>query len=118
MSVTLEVVLPSASRDFQSAHSEVTCHLSQNKPHNGCLAARFPEVTHEDFFRSELEYTVGFDREEIQLSLISRGKSSYLTAKGAKWKFKCLVGVAYLPVSVLWKEISTISMDKKLNQLK
>ena len=45
---------------------------SQNKPHNnGRLAALFPEVTHEDFFRSELEYTVGFDREEIQLSSIS-----------------------------------------------
>ena len=38
---------------------------------NGRLPALFPEVTHKDFFRSELEYTVGFDREEIQLSLIS-----------------------------------------------
>ena len=42
------------------------CQLSQNKPHNGRLAALFPEVTHE-----ELEYIVGFDQEEIQLSLIS-----------------------------------------------
>ena len=30
-----------------------------------------------------------------------------------KWKFKCLVGVAYLPVPAFWKEISTILMDKK-----
>ena len=45
-----------------------------NKPHNGCLAAPFPEVTHEEFLRRELEYTVGLDREEIQLSLISPWK--------------------------------------------
>ena len=37
-----------------------------NKPHNGRLAALSPEVTHA---RRELEYIVGFDREEIQLSL-------------------------------------------------
>ena len=48
-----------------------TCHLPQNKPHNGHLAALFPEVTHKDFSLSELEYTAGFDREEIHLSLIS-----------------------------------------------
>ena len=78
MSVTLEVVLPSASSDFQSAHSEVTCTVYvaraiylELSPHNGRLAGLFSEVTHEDFFRSELEYTVGFDREEIQLSSIS-----------------------------------------------
>ena len=69
MYVTLEVVLPSASsdfHDFQSAHSEVTCtvfvaraiYLKNNK---GRLAALFPEVTREDFSRSELEYTVRFD---------------------------------------------------------
>ena len=45
--------------------------LPQNKPHNGRLAALFPEVTHEEFLRRELEYTVGLDREEIQMSLIS-----------------------------------------------
>ena len=45
--------------------------LPQNKPHNGRLAALFLEVTHEEFLRRELEYTVGLDQEEIQLSLIS-----------------------------------------------
>ena len=42
-----------------------------NKPHNGHLAALIPEVTHAEFLRKELEFTVGFDREEIQMSLIS-----------------------------------------------
>ena len=42
----------------------------------------------------------------------------WLTTKGAKWKFKCLVGVAYLPVPALWIEISTIPTNKKLSQLK
>ena len=45
--------------------------IPQNRPHDGRLAALSPEVTHEDFFRSELEYTAGLDREEIPLSLIS-----------------------------------------------
>ena len=75
-SVTLEVVLPSAFSNFQSAHSGVTCtvqcstcQLPLNKPHNGRLAALFPEVTHE-FLQRELEYTVGLDRE------VHRWKSS------------------------------------------
>ena len=45
--------------------------LPQNKPHNGRLAALFPEVTHKEFLRRELECAGGLDREEIQLSLIS-----------------------------------------------
>ena len=45
--------------------------LPQSKPHNGHLAALFPEVTHEEFLQRELEYTVALDREEIQLYLIS-----------------------------------------------
>ena len=45
--------------------------LPQSKPHNGRLAALFPEVTHKEFLQRELENTVGLDREEIQLSLIS-----------------------------------------------
>ena len=36
--------------------------LPQNKTHNGRLAALFLEVTHEEFLRRELEYTVGLDR--------------------------------------------------------
>ena len=36
-----------------------------NKPHNGRLAALFPEVTHAEFSRRELECTVGFNREKI-----------------------------------------------------
>ena len=50
---------------------EATYTLPQNKLHNGRLAALFLEVTHKEFLRRELEYTVGLDREEIQLSLIS-----------------------------------------------
>ena len=38
------------------------------------------------------------------------------TSKGAKWKFKCLVGVTYLPLPVFLKEIATVPVDKKLNQ--
>ena len=45
--------------------------LPQSKPHNGRLVALFPEVTHKEFLRRELEYTVGLDREEMQLCLIS-----------------------------------------------
>ena len=33
---------------------------------------------------------------------------SLIPTEGAKWKFKCLVGVAFLPVLTLWKAISTI----------
>ena len=40
-------------------------------PHNGRITALFPEVTHEDFFRSVLGSAVGFKRDEIQSSLIS-----------------------------------------------
>ena len=36
-----------------------------NKPHNGRLAALFPEVTHAEFVRRELECIIGFDGEEI-----------------------------------------------------
>ena len=64
---------------------------------------------------NEREYTAGFDREDIQLSLISPWEKFIANAK---WKFDCLVGVAYFPVSALWKKILTIPMDKKLNQLK
>ena len=38
------------------------------------------------------------------------------TTKGAKWKFKCLVVVTYLPLPVFLKEIATVPTDKKLNQ--
>ena len=38
------------------------------------------------------------------------------TVKGAKWKFKCLVGVTYLPLPAFLKEIATIPTDKELNQ--
>ena len=38
--------------------------------YNGHLAALFPEVTDKKFFGMELECIVGFDCEEIQLSLI------------------------------------------------
>ena len=47
------------------------CQLSPSKPQNGRLAALFPALTHKEFLRKELEYTIGFDRNEIQLSLIS-----------------------------------------------
>ena len=42
-----------------------TCQLLLKKSHNGCLAALFPEVTHVEFVRRELEYIIGFDGEEI-----------------------------------------------------
>ena len=41
------------------------CKLPLNKPHNGYLAALFLEVTHAQFFRKELECTIGSDGEEI-----------------------------------------------------
>ena len=72
-SITLKLVLQSASRGFfQSVYSGVTCYhvgstcqLLLNQPHNGRLTAYFPEVTHAEFVRRELECTVGFDGEEI-----------------------------------------------------
>ena len=52
MSVTLKVILRSASSNFQSLYSGATCtmygstcQLLLNKRHNGHLAALFPEVT-------------------------------------------------------------------------
>ena len=48
------------------------------------------------------------------LSLISLWEKFLVSHKGVKWKFKCLVGVAYLLVPALWKEICTIPMDKKV----
>ena len=41
------------------------CQLLLNKLHNGHLAALFPEVTHAEFFRRELECILGFNQEEI-----------------------------------------------------
>ena len=38
------------------------------------MVAYFPEAIHAKFFRRELECTIGFDREEIQLSSISLWK--------------------------------------------
>ena len=35
-----------------------------------------------------------------------------IKTKGAKWKFKCPVGVAYLPLPVIQKQILTIPMDR------
>ena len=46
------------------------CQLPPIKPHNAHLADLFPEATHAEFFRRKLECNVGFEREEIQLSLI------------------------------------------------
>ena len=42
------------------------------------------------------------------------GKSSQLTAKGTNWNFKCMVGVAHLPVPALWKDVLTIFQAKKI----
>ena len=42
-----------------------TCQLLLKKPHNGRLAALFPEVTQEEFVGRELDYIIGFDGEEI-----------------------------------------------------
>ena len=71
-SVTIEVVLPSAFSNFLNGHSGVMCTVQCSMClHNGRLAALFPEVTHEELLQKELKYTVGFDPEEIQLSLIS-----------------------------------------------
>ena len=68
--------LHSASPRAINSHSLVLLIPNCTRNHainytNGRLAALFPEVTHEEFLRRELEYTVGFDREGIQLSLIS-----------------------------------------------
>ena len=41
-----------------------------NKLHNSSLEAHFPEVTQARFFQREMTCTVGFDPEEIQLSVI------------------------------------------------
>ena len=71
----------------------VVQHVPLDKSHNGCLTALFQEVTHEEFLQRALEYTVGVDREEIQLSLISPWEN-FVAYKGPRWKFKCLVGVA------------------------
>ena len=60
MSATLEVVLPSASSFFQSTLSGVTC-----TGRSTCQLPLFLEATRVEFSRRELEYTVGFDREEI-----------------------------------------------------
>ena len=45
-------------------------------------------------------------------------KSKCLHNEGDNLKFKCPVGVVYLPVSALWKQISIIPTDKKLGQMK
>ena len=55
--------------------------------------------------------------EQSCCTIISRGQV-YMCDFSELSSVKCLVGVAYLPVSALWKEISTIPTDKKLNQLK
>jgi len=86
-----------------------------NKLHNGRLAALFLEVTHAESFRKELECTFVFDGDEVQMSLISPWEKFIAYRER---KFKCPVGVAYLPVPALWKAVSTIPMDKKLGQWK
>ena len=45
------------------------CQLPQNKPHNGHLVALFWQVTHAEFFQTELEYTVGFNREDFDFTV-------------------------------------------------
>ena len=95
--------------------------LPQSKSHNGRLAALFPEVTHEEFCEENYtEYTGGLDQEKINAIVFAFtvGKVRNLPLKVQSGSFKCLVGVAYLPVPASWKEISTIPTDKKLGQLK
>ena len=95
------------------------CQLLLSMPHNGRLAALLPEITRGfPQKRTGVHFLVRSRRNPIVFDFTVRGKCSYLTAKGVKWKLKCPVGMAYLPVPALWKEILTIPMDKKLGQLK
>ena len=41
-----------------------------NKPHNGCLAALFPEVTHVESFRKELDCTFVFDGNVFDFTVV------------------------------------------------
>ena len=68
-----EVILPSASKThIVESHVPCDSYLQISR----IMAAYFPEAIHAKFFRRELECTIGFDQEEIQLSLISLWKSS------------------------------------------
>ena len=127
MSVTLEVFLPSFCQVLPAifkAHIvelRALCSVAPvpATPHNGRLAPLFQKWLMRNFPK-RAGVIVGLNQAEIQyLSLISLWENSQLTViKGVKWKFKYPVGVAYLPVPVLWKEILTISTDKKLSQIK
>ena len=91
-----------------------------DKPHNGRLAARFPEVTQAEFFRRELKCTVGFDREEIQLSLnFACMNSAYhvycrYTPREGLGTVKLFVGVAGKDVTVNNKGGATCNNTKQL----
>ena len=50
-----------------------------------------------------------------RLFIVGKVRSLPLMVR-SQWKFKCPVGVAYLPVLVLWNEISTNPTDIKLGQ--
>ena len=56
--------------------------------------------------------------EQSCCTIISRGQVYMRVISLNSHQLSTLVGVVYLPVSALWKEISTIPTDKKLNQLK
>ena len=45
------------------------------------------------------------------------GKSSYVAAEVANWRIKWVVGVAHLPVTAPWKEMSTIPTGQKVEQM-
>ena len=79
------------------------CRLLLNKPHNGQLVVLFPDVTHAEFCQkvTGVYYWVRLRRNPFVFDLTIAKKLVAYTAKGAKWKFKCLVHMAYLPVAAL-----------------
>ena len=77
------------------------------------MACLFPELTHAEFARREVECTTVFgSRRNPVIFDFTMGKvcsrlAAKLTTKRAKWRFKCPVAVAYLPVLALWPWIKS-----------
>ena len=61
---------------------------------------------------------MGSIEENINVFDFIVGNVLSLPLKVQNGSLKCLVDAAYLPVPALWKEISTIPMDRKLSQRK
>ena len=111
-SVTLEVILPSALTNFQM-HLGSTTHLHhvgyhstwQLPPIMAAYQLLFSRSNPCRIHQKRARRTVGLEWKEIVFDFTMG--NLLVTAKGVKWKLKCLVCVAYLPALVVWKEIST-----------